>query len=80
MRTKRAVLDVIYKDGSWVVKTRKGRRRGVFRRKVDAVAFAAKEAREMNRQGRDTQAVIHDKQGHIQEERTYGNDPPESKG
>lgn len=81
----RRVFDVMPDGQDWIVRERAPRsdtyadivrRSGRFDRKQEAVAYGMKVARKAI----PSSLVIHKKDGEIQEERTYGNDPHPPKG
>lgn len=64
-------------DGKW-----RGKKQGAERASTvaDTKAEAVKRTIEIAKNKEDSQVFIHKKDGKIQEERTYGNDPSETKG
>lgn len=62
------------KDGGWSV-TRDRVVTGTFHTKSAAVEYAAGEGRKAWAKGRPAQLFIKGREGKIQDERTYGNDP-----
>lgn len=74
---QRTVYDVVPRDGKWAVKRRGAERAtGVFDDKVDAVARAIELAKAIGH----SQVVLHGRDGRIQTEYTYGDDPYPPKG
>jgi hypothetical protein len=73
---KRSRLDVSpnKREGGWTVKV--GNNRSRFDTKQAAINAAVSKARELD----DAQVIIHKKDGTIQSERTYGNDPRRTRG
>jgi hypothetical protein len=73
---RRTRIDVMFnkREGQWVVKG--GGETHGFGTKGEAVTRAAAAGRMLN----NAQVVIRKKDGKIQSERTYGNDPRRSKG
>ena len=68
--SKRTVYDVVPDGDNWKVAERGGRSYGSHLRKDQAV----KAARNLADESKPSQIVIHDEEGCIEEERTYGND------
>lgn len=66
----RAVFHVVPADGQWQIE-QNGQR--VLSHTSQEVA--AEEARELARDGQPSRVVIHDQDGKIREESTYGDDP-----
>lgn len=64
-------------DGTW-----KGKAEGAGRASVvgDTKAETTRKTIEIAKNQQDSQVIIHKKDGKIQEERTYGNDPYPPKG
>ncbi len=74
MPRRKFVVSPNKREGGWRVKS--GTFSQPFETKQEAVDAAAKQARSTG----NSQAVIQKKDGTIQSERTYGNDPRRSKG
>jgi len=75
--TKRKIYDVVSKGDSWSVKVRGNERASVIASNKE---IAVQKAAELGRNNGHAQVVIHKKDGEIQSERTYGNDPNPPKG
>lgn len=59
-------------DGTWKGKAQGGQRASVV---SDTKADAMRKTIEIAKNQQDSQVIIHKRNGKIQEERTYGNDP-----
>ena len=70
-------LIILNPDGTW-----KGKARGAERASIvgDTKAEVMSRTIEIAKNQQDSQVIIHKKDGEIQEERTYGNDPHPPKG
>lgn len=66
-------------SGVWVASV-EGRTVDFDRNKVDIVQRTANQCRDLLTVSVDSQIVIHGRDGRIQSERTYGNDPARRKG
>mgnify|MGYP004701317327 CR=1 FL=1 len=64
-------------DGTWKGKAQGGERASVVK---DTKADAMRRTIEIAKNQQDSQVIIHKRDGKIQEERTYGNDPYPPKG
>ena len=77
---KRIVFEVLPdRDGGWSV-TRDHVVVAEFDTKAPAVAYAAQRGRSSWKAGRQAQLRIKGRDGRIQDERTYGEDPPRTPG
>ena len=68
-KTKAKRIDVVFKKGRWVAE-QGGRKMKVGSTKSDLVSSMAKSARSSSK---PTNLVIHNKNGRVQEERSYRN-------
>lgn len=75
-KPKRVSYHVVPTDDEWHLKRQGEKRYASFKTKTEAVRAGVKEARSHEA----GQLIIHKKNGRFQEERTYGFDPPRSKG
>jgi hypothetical protein len=73
---ERRVLRVLPNEGEWKVTEQGKEGQEDFERKAEAEQYAKEEVREEP----PSQVVVHGKDGRIQYESTYGDDPPEKKG
>ena len=73
----RKVYDISKKGDGWAVKGRDNERASIITNtKTEAINAAA----QIGRNNGNAQVVIHKRNGQIQSERTYGNDPYPPKG
>lgn len=79
MATDRTVLHVSPFANSWKVKT-EGAGPYEFEAVMDTKAEAVRVAKEQARAQQPSQVIIHNSDGKIAEESTYGDDPVESPG
>jgi len=73
---ERVVIDVLPDGGQWKVKPREGQSEETYGTKNEAIEHA----REMARGQEPSQIVIRKRDGKIEKEYTYGDDPPEKAG
>lgn len=75
--TKRKIYHVVPGEKCWLVKEQKNKNHsGKFRLKTEAIA----RAKELAKRARLGQVIIHKKDGKIQTEYTYGDDPKGTRG
>ena len=78
---KRVILDIVWRGGQWVFQARHGQKSKSGRAlKSDAVFDARALCFSLLRCGQRSQIVVHGKDGKIQTEYTYIDDPRSRKG